>query len=70
MAISTASALIGHFAFRLPINPLFIGLSVSLLTVCAGIAGVGRAGRAGNARDPADLNSGRFVITNDQPRAG
>lgn len=44
MAISTASALIGHFAFRLPINPLFIGLSVSLLTVCAGLMASGVPG--------------------------
>jgi SSS family solute:Na+ symporter len=52
MAVSTASAVIGHFAFRLAINPLFIGLSVSLLMVCLGMMVSSLPGRrpAGQSR--------------------
>jgi SSS family solute:Na+ symporter len=38
MAASTAAAVIGRFVLHLSINPLFVGLSVSLVFVCLGIA--------------------------------
>lgn len=37
MAASTASAMIGRFVFLLPVNPLFVGLSVSAALVCLGL---------------------------------
>jgi SSS family solute:Na+ symporter len=37
MAASTAVAVFGRFVLGISINPLFTGLSVSLLIVCAGL---------------------------------
>jgi len=45
MAVSTASAIIGRLVLRLPINPLFVGLSASLLIVCLGLMVSGLPGR-------------------------
>ena len=37
MAISTVAAVLGRFIFHIPVNPLFIGLSMSLLIVVLGM---------------------------------
>jgi len=44
IAASTASAMIGRFVFLLPINPLFVGLSVSVAIVCLGLVVSGLCG--------------------------
>ncbi len=38
MVASTLAAVIAKLIFQIPINPLFIGLAVSLLVVCGGLA--------------------------------
>jgi solute:Na+ symporter, SSS family len=50
MAVSTAAAVIGRFVLRLPVNPLFVGLAVSLAMVVAGLALSGRPAGKGAAR--------------------
>ena len=45
MAISTAGAVASHFAFRNAINPLFVGLTISLLIVGVGMVAPGSPGR-------------------------
>jgi solute:Na+ symporter, SSS family len=56
MGFSTFLAVLGRFVFKLPVNPLFTGLFVSLATIAAGLLiSVGRTGRCdGNYTSPGE----------------